>query len=152
MCLSMFVNIKDHWESIKGLTSNAFTKLQQANKGGSYLNSKELLSGPPQPLYQTQQRSHAQISSPRWVQKGARVPNRCWHPSSSIKLTVRVITASSSSHLSSKQGQAIQINEIHKSQVTGTLAHDPEDHCKHQQMLEQAPTHTRTSLCDTHTS
>jgi hypothetical protein len=33
-----------------------------------------------------------------------------------------------------------------------SLADDPMDHCKHQLMLEQAPSHTRPSLCDAHTA
>jgi hypothetical protein len=37
--------------------------------------------------------SHTHLSSPKWVQNGARVPNSSWHPSSSSSCSKRIITA-----------------------------------------------------------
>jgi hypothetical protein len=110
----LVINSKGNWKNHKDSSSEIFPKSQQANTGGSYPNSKELLSGPPQPLYQIPQRSHALISSPRWVQKGARVPNRCWHPSSSTKSTYMIITARQFTSVIQTSRQTKQINEAGK--------------------------------------
>jgi hypothetical protein len=63
-----------------------------------------------------------------------------------------ITTASSSHHLSIQQSKSTQINELYKQLMHQSLADDPMDQCKHQLMLKQAPSHTRTSLCDAHTA
>jgi hypothetical protein len=103
-----------------------------------------MLLRPTQPHQSIQTVSQTQISSPKRVQRGARVPTSCWHPCSSIILIIRFITASSSSHLSNISWQAIQRNEVNKQPVTRTFANDPVDHCKHQHMLYQALAITST--------
>jgi hypothetical protein len=128
------------------LSSNAFTKPQQANKGGSYLNSKELLSRSPQPQNQP---TKPPIITQR-VQSELGSPTNGWHPSSSRKSKKRIITELQFIHLSIWPSQTRQRIEIHKQPVV-----------RHLQMIQRITAsisrclskhqHTPAQACVTHT-
>jgi hypothetical protein len=80
----------------------------------------------------------ALTSSPKWVQYELGYPTDVGIPLAQVNQGKESSLNHSSSHSSSKQAQVTQINELHKSPVTRTLANEPKDHCKHQQMLDQA--------------